>query len=99
MGSRDLFGGPFWGGLGASPCAVRRRLLVVRGRRKALLRYSIRRFKVNVRELKVMLTKLARERCGLNFLRTHRYDGARNGVRTVSRQAIASLPNVKLRNP
>lgn len=58
---------------------------------------SRRRFMVNERELNVMLAKMMRERCGLSFLRTYWYDGARHGVRTVSQQAIACLPNVKLR--
>jgi len=58
---------------------------------------SRRRFKVNERELNVMLSKMMRQRCGLSLLRTYWYDGARHGLRTVSQQAIACLPNVKLR--
>ncbi len=58
---------------------------------------SRRRFEVNERDLNVMLTNVLRERCGLRFLRTYWYDGARFGLRTVSQQAIACLPNVKLR--
>ena len=58
---------------------------------------SRRRFTVNERELNLMLTKQMGERCGLSLLRTYWYDAARYGLRTVSQQAIAGLPNVKLR--
>lgn len=43
------------------------------------------------------LASKATERCGLSALRTYWYDGARQGIATVSQQVIAALPNVKLR--
>src|SRR5688500_312186 len=43
------------------------------------------------------LRELAVARCGLSPLRTYWYDGARDGIASASQQAIAALPNVKLR--
>ena len=55
------------------------------------------RFTVNAQKLNLMLRELGGVRCGLGYLRTYWYDGARKGVRTVAQQAIAALPNLKLR--
>ena len=54
-------------------------------------------FTVNARALTIMLRDEARKKCGLSYLRTYWYDGARNGVKTATHHAIAALPNVKLR--
>lgn len=54
-------------------------------------------FTVNAGALTIMLRCEARKRCGLGYLRTYWYDGARNGVKTATHHAIAALPNVKLR--
>ena len=58
---------------------------------------SRNRFTVNAENLNVMLCELSRGRFDLGYLRTYWYDGARKGVRTLAQQAIAAVPNVKLR--
>ena len=58
---------------------------------------SRNRFTVDAEKLNTMLCELSRGRCGLGYLRTYWYDGARSGVRTLAQQEIAALPNVKLR--
>ena len=55
------------------------------------------RFTVDTAKLNAMLRELSSARCGLDYLRTYWYDGARKRVRTVAQQDIAALPNLKLR--
>lgn len=55
------------------------------------------RFTVDVAALNLALRDAATERTGLAVLRTYWYDGARDGIPTASQQAVAALPNVKLR--
>jgi hypothetical protein len=52
---------------------------------------------VDVAALNHRLRDVATERTGLAVLRTYWYDGARDGIPTASHQAVAALPNVKLR--
>ena len=44
-----------------------------------------------------MLRRKSKEKCGLDYLRTYWYDGARHGFKTMTQHSIAALPNVKLR--
>ncbi len=46
--------------------------------------------------LNQLLCEVARK-CGLPVLRTYWYDGVKDGIPSKSQQAIAALPNVKLR--
>ena len=52
---------------------------------------------VNALKANEFLVDRARKACGLPTLRTYWYDGAKNRVPTDEHQAIADLPNVKLR--
>ena len=53
--------------------------------------------KLDVAGINHLLCELADSSCRLPVLRTYWYDGAREGILSPSQQAIAALPNVKLR--
>lgn len=58
---------------------------------------SRRLLKLDVSGVNGVLCELASSSCNLPVLRTYWYDGARDGIPSPSQQAIAALPNVKLR--
>ncbi len=58
---------------------------------------SRQRLQLDAPGINDLLVEIATQSCGLPVLRTYWYDGARDGIPTPTQQAIASLPNVKLR--
>jgi len=58
---------------------------------------SRQRLQLDVRGVNDLLVEIAKQCCGLPVLRTYWYDAAPEGIPTPTQQAIASLPNLKLR--